>query len=110
MDVVLYRQHELNSYRNVTKQFNLVSQTLKELCPSKLLNRSLGRALGFYMLVGLRAKDAGGVLTLFRQCSWSVRIFSMWYAAKICPGQTAEILIWAQVIFLKCFSVISICS
>ncbi len=82
VDVVLYRQHELNSYRNVTKQFNLVSQTLKELCPSKLLNRSLGRALGFYMLVGLRAKDAGGVLTLFRQCSWSVRIFSMWYAAK----------------------------
>lgn len=82
IDVVLYRQHELNSYRNVGKQFNLVSQTLKALCPSDLLNRSLGRALGFYMLVGLRAKDVGSVVALFRQCNWSVRMYSLWYAAK----------------------------
>lgn len=49
--VVDYRHHGMNSYRDVKKQFNRVSQVISKLAPVKLIHRSLGKAAAYYALL-----------------------------------------------------------
>lgn len=57
INVVRYRQHGSNSYKNMLRHFMIVRQSLIVLAPVYLKYRALGAAVGFYTLVALKRLD-----------------------------------------------------
>lgn len=57
INVAKYRQHDLNAYKNLSKQINMIEVAIKELAPSKLYNKAISRQYAFYLLLATRARD-----------------------------------------------------
>lgn len=70
ISTVKYRHHGLNTYRNTEKQFLLVRQAMGKLAPTSLKNRAIGKALAYYILVGLRYADFAAVCRIVKKASW----------------------------------------
>lgn len=66
VNVVRYRQHDLNSYRDVVKQYGLVEQTLDSITPERLRAKAKGRALAFYFLVAIKSRAFGASVQILK--------------------------------------------
>lgn len=64
INVVHYRQHGSNSYKNMLRHFKIVRQSLIVLTPAYLKPRALGTAVGFYTLVALKRLDVRTALSI----------------------------------------------
>ena len=64
INVVRYRQHGSNSYKNMLRHFKIVRQSLIALAPAYLKPRALGTAVGFYTLVALKRLDIRTALSI----------------------------------------------
>ncbi|WP_426146448.1 glycosyltransferase family 2 protein [Polaromonas sp. DSR2-3-2] len=81
--VVEYRHHGSNSYKNLFKQFSILRQSYLTLAPPELLDRAIGNALGYYVLVGLRERDFKGVIKIIKTASWKARFYALPSAANV---------------------------
>lgn len=52
--VCLYRQHQVNTYKNVSLQFAMVEEAFTKLCPPEWRNLAIARKAAFYSLVAIR--------------------------------------------------------
>jgi len=80
--VVEYRHHGENTYKRLVKQFSMIKQCLVTLAPPELLDHAVGNALGYYVLVGLRALDFRGVIKIIKIASWKARLYAFPSAVK----------------------------
>ena len=69
VDCVGYRQHGVNTYKNVGAQFFMVRQVMQALAPDHLQSRAISRAFAFYFLVALKNRKLGLFRQVFRSCS-----------------------------------------
>lgn len=66
VNVVRYRQHDVNSYKDTFKQYSMVVQTLDTIAPEELRAKAHAQALAFYILVALKNSDFGVAVKIFR--------------------------------------------
>lgn len=66
INVVRYRQHDVNSYKDTFKQYGMVVQTLDAIAPEELRAQSQARALAFYILVALKTRDFRVVVKIIK--------------------------------------------
>lgn len=74
VEMVLYRHHGVNTYKNIEKQFMMVRQALEKLAPNDLKNRAIGNALGYYFLKSLLKFDFRLSSKLFFSVSFGIKI------------------------------------
>lgn len=83
VEVVGYRQHRTNSYRNLQKQFLMVTQVYRKLAPANLMTKSIGNTLAYYTLAGLRRKEFTKVVAIWRGTSSAERYYSFLGMSKM---------------------------
>jgi glycosyltransferase involved in cell wall biosynthesis len=52
-----YRQHDSNTYKNLTKQVSIMEETFKKIVPEKLYKKAISNQYAFYFLISLREKN-----------------------------------------------------
>lgn len=57
INVVKYRQHDSNAYKNLTKQLSMIEVAMKELAPSELYDKAISRQYAFYLLLAVKSRD-----------------------------------------------------
>lgn len=82
-NVVGYRQHEQNNFRNVCRQFFMVQQVIMLLAPSSIKAKAEGKALASYLLTALRIRNYGAVRELLTQSSFRAKIFLVPFIIRI---------------------------
>ncbi|MDP1028817.1 glycosyltransferase family 2 protein [Sphingomonas sp. KR1UV-12] len=70
VDVVNYRHHQTNSYRNLLRQVETSIQVLKAVAPPALRQRAIGYKLAFYFLVAVRRRDRSAARDITRMVGW----------------------------------------
>ncbi|MGS0742067.1 glycosyltransferase family 2 protein [Glaciimonas sp. GG7] len=73
--VVNYRHHDNNTYKKLIKHFSMDKQAFEALAPSYLVDQAIGNALGYYILIGFRAKEFKNVWTIIKSTSWASRYY-----------------------------------
>lgn len=81
--LIKYRHHGSNSYKKVAKQFFMVRQTVEALAPDGIKHKAVGKALAYYVLVGIRALDFKDVIEMIRGNSFIACIHSLPYMLVI---------------------------
>ena len=69
VDCVGYRQHGVNTYKNVYGQFFMVRQAMQALAPVPLQSKAIARTFAFYTLVALKNRKLDFFGQVFRSCS-----------------------------------------
>lgn len=77
INVVAYRQHGENSYRNINRQYLFLSNVFEKLAPAHARDRATARALGYYTLVGVRDKNLKVAASLWFAASARHKILSL---------------------------------
>ena len=90
--VIKYRHHGLNSYKNLARQFFMVRQTMEAMAPPELQSRAVGKALGQYMLLGLRVADFIGMYRMLKASSWMSRVYAFPAAVTLIINKTLSFL------------------
>lgn len=70
VNVVNYRHHSTNSYRNLLRQVDTSIQVLKDVAPPALRQRAIGYKLAFYFLVAVRRRDRTAACDIMRMVGW----------------------------------------
>lgn len=81
--VVKYRQHQTNSFRNIPRQYHMVSQTIKSLAGGFLGDFALAKALAYYALIAIKNKKPKAISKMITESSYKVCFFSLFYFAEI---------------------------
>lgn len=76
IEIVFYRHHGINSYKNVSRQFMMVKQVLEKLAPNYLKNKAIGNSLGYYLLKSLLNSDLKLASKLFLNVNFSIKILA----------------------------------
>jgi glycosyltransferase involved in cell wall biosynthesis len=66
VNVVGYRQHETNSYRNIKRQYLMVRELLETLAPISIQRKAIARALASYVMSALKNGDLVTTLSMLR--------------------------------------------
>lgn len=83
LDVVRYRQHATNSYRDLARQYSIVKQSLEALASGAILSRAVGKALAYHLLVTIRARKFSSIRTMISSTSLSAHMYAMLYLVGI---------------------------
>lgn len=82
-NVVGYRQHESNNFRNVKRQFSMVQQVISSLSPPELKLRAESKALAGYILSALRVYNFKGVFEILAMSSAGAKLLCMPFMIKL---------------------------
>lgn len=69
IDVVAYRHHPNNSYKNLLRQVDTSLQVLEAVAPIALKQRAIAYKLAFYFLVALRRRDRSAAIAIMKMAS-----------------------------------------
>lgn len=81
--VVKYRQHQSNSFRNIPRQYAMVSQAIQHLASGFLADFATAKALAYYALVAIKNKNTVALSKMVNASSYKVCFFSLFYFAEI---------------------------
>lgn len=81
--LVNYMHHNNNSYKNIIRQHDLVSQTLEFYCPSEYVNSALGQNLANYFLMSIKNKQLNASLFLLLKIKLNLLLYFIWYLFKL---------------------------
>ncbi|HDM8051082.1 TPA: glycosyltransferase family 2 protein [Vibrio fluvialis] len=86
--IVNYRAHEGNSYSNIQRQYAIVKQFFLSETPPKILHKSLGSRLSFYVLISLKNRQYTDVYSLvrgesFRTMAWATLFAPIYIIRKL---------------------------
>lgn len=79
-DIVLYRQHAENSFKNIERQFNIVYETLDILTPEKYRKRALANCKASYIISSVKRKNLIFLKYIFMKGGFSDLFFVVYYA------------------------------
>jgi glycosyltransferase involved in cell wall biosynthesis len=66
VNVVKYRQHDSNAYKNIAKQLNMVEAAMKKMAPPEFYKKAIARQYGFYLLLAGKSRDIENVNSIFK--------------------------------------------
>lgn len=66
VNVVGYRQHESNSYKNIKRQYFMVRELMEELAPDHIQRKAIGRILASYVISALKNGNFATALVMLR--------------------------------------------
>ncbi|MCT7574639.1 glycosyltransferase family 2 protein [Aliarcobacter butzleri] len=83
IEIVFYRHHGVNTYKNIEKQFMMVNQALEKLAPKEFKNQAIGNALGYYILKAILQSNFKLSLKLFFNTSFGMKFYTLVSIFKI---------------------------
>lgn len=72
IDMVRYRQHCSNSYRQIYKMYSLCAECMSKICPAHLKNRALANLLAYYSLAAIRKRRFFDLANIVKNCSFPI--------------------------------------
>lgn len=78
-EVVRYRQHDNNTYKNTLGLFRMVRQTLTRFAPEIYREKSIAKYAASYILSSVRLRRFKDAFEIFGDVSWASRIRLPWY-------------------------------
>jgi len=64
--VVGYRQHNSNSYKNVSRQYSMVKALMDTLAPADIKSRAISRTLALYIISAIKAGNFSAILSMLK--------------------------------------------
>lgn len=83
IQVVKYRQHQSNSFRNIPRQYHMVSQAVQYLADGFLGEIAIAKALAYYSLVAIKNRKPAAISKMISESTYKVCLFSLFYFAQI---------------------------
>lgn len=83
VNVVKYRQHLNNSYRNLPGLYAMVSQAIRHISSPPKSDYGVAKSLAYYSLVALKSRRFKFLMEMLKDSSLKVSILSLYYAVSI---------------------------
>lgn len=99
--VVKYRQHQTNSFRNIPRQYHMVSQTIQYFANGFLGELATAKALAYYSLIAVKNRKPFAISKMIAESSYKVSLFSLFYLAQIPSVKIVNY--FKRVIAKRCF-------
>lgn len=83
ISVVKYRQHQTNSFRNIPRQYGMVSEAVQFFASGFLGDLATAKALAYYSLVAIRSQNTEALSKIVNESSYKICFFSLFYFVEI---------------------------
>ena len=82
IDVVRYRQHSNNSYRDILRQYFMVSQVVRKYADTRIVDKAISNSAANYFISGFRKKNFRDSFRLFLELNGYCRLLLCFYVSK----------------------------
>ena len=79
VDVVKYRQHPNNSFRNLLRQYTIVAQAIRSISKAPQSEDAVSKMLAYYSIVAIKNRQFDYIKPIFKASSGRVIFSSIYY-------------------------------
>lgn len=83
VDVVKYRQHPHNSFRNLLRQYTIVAQAIRSIAKAPLSEYAVSKMFAYYSIVAIKNRQFEYIKPIFKASSGRVIVSSIYYFFNI---------------------------